>query len=62
MIVRTWRVGDCWRCENRGIDVLWLGPVQTVHGTAPFFTCEPCLRRLEQLVFAHQLKDASDAR
>ncbi|MET9557188.1 hypothetical protein [Streptomyces sp. NPDC006645] len=51
---RTWTVGLCWRCEDGGVPVLWLGPVQSAEaGDAPFFCCAPCVRRLEALVIAH---------
>jgi hypothetical protein len=34
--------------------VFWLGPVQSLRqGNAPFFCCEPCIQRLEQLAAAY---------
>jgi len=53
---RVWTVGECWRCDRTGVPVLWLGPVQTDHGTGPFLACEPCIRRLEAKVYAHQMR------
>ncbi|MCX4550634.1 MULTISPECIES: hypothetical protein [unclassified Streptomyces] len=51
---RTWSTGQCWRCERPDVPVLWLGPVQSLEqGEAPFYCCEPCVRRLEALVKAH---------
>jgi hypothetical protein len=35
--------------------VLWLGPIHTDHeGAAPFYVCEPCIRRLEAMTRAYQ--------
>ncbi|WP_019548648.1 hypothetical protein [Streptomyces sulphureus] len=42
--------GECWRCDRAGVPVLWLGPVQTDAGTAPFYACDPCVRRIEARV------------
>ncbi|MEV8419386.1 hypothetical protein AB0P42_00680 [Streptomyces niveus] len=51
---RTWNRGLCWRCEDDGVPVLWLGPVQSAEaGDGPFFCCAPCVRRLEALVSAY---------
>jgi hypothetical protein len=33
---------------------MWLGPAQSEdNGHAPFYACEPCVRRLEELIAAH---------
>lgn len=47
-----WVPGLCWRCEATDRPVLWLGPVHTRYGTSPFYACEACIARLEDLVFA----------
>jgi hypothetical protein len=45
----------CWRCEQADVAVMWLGPIHTDHeGAAPFYGCEPCIRRLEELTRAYQ--------
>ncbi|MFG2722806.1 hypothetical protein ACGFW5_31585 [Streptomyces sp. NPDC048416] len=56
-----WSVGDCWRCDAVDLPVMWLGPVHCPNeGDAPFHACEPCIRRLEDLVRAHYRRvDAS---
>lgn len=36
-----------------GVLVMFLGPVQTDSGSAPFEACEPCVLRLEARVFAY---------
>lgn len=47
-------IGLCWRCENDDVPVMWLGPVQSEEqGSAPFHACEPCVKRIEVLVRAH---------
>lgn len=47
---RTWITGHCWRCDEPDVPVLWLGPVQSLEqGGAPFYCCQPCVRRLEAL-------------
>lgn len=44
-------IGQCWRCDATGVPVMWLGPVSSEdHGHGPFYACEPCMRRLEELV------------
>ncbi|WNI20302.1 hypothetical protein [Actinacidiphila sp. ITFR-21] len=45
--------GDCWLCDGTGVLVMFLGPVQTDGGTAPFEACEPCVLRLEARVLAY---------
>ncbi|WP_284576882.1 hypothetical protein [Streptomyces sp. 2P-4] len=53
----VWDAGRCWRCEADDVPVIWLGPVQTQeHGAGPFAACEPCIRRLEQLVETHHMQ------
>lgn len=47
---RTWITGHCWRCDEPDVPVLWLGPVQSLEqGDAPFYCCQPCVRRLARL-------------
>jgi hypothetical protein len=57
---REWVTGQCWRCDDTDLPVLWLGPVQSQdYGHAPFYACEPCARRLEALVLAYNSRDHS---
>ena len=53
MAQRIWVMGTCWRCDQDGLPVMWLGPVHTSAGDGPFFACEACIARLEQLVRTH---------
>ncbi|MFJ6014437.1 hypothetical protein [Streptomyces sp. NPDC092952] len=48
----AWVIGRCWRCELAEVPVIWLGPVHSDGhgGSGPFHACEPCIRRLEELV------------
>ncbi|WP_409469707.1 hypothetical protein [Streptomyces sp. HC307] len=49
-----WVTGDCWLgCERTGVPVLWLGPVQRDGQAAPFYACEPCLKRLKARAVAY---------
>jgi hypothetical protein len=49
----VWVAGQCWRCEATDRPVMWLGPVQTIHGAGAFHACELCVRRLEALTLAY---------
>jgi hypothetical protein len=52
---RGWIVGRCCRCEQGDVAVLWLGRIHTDHdGAAPFYACDPCIRRLEEMTRAYQ--------
>ncbi|MCY0957763.1 hypothetical protein OTB19_12565 [Streptomyces sp. H27-H5] len=59
-VVNRFVDGDCWRCDETDVPVLWLGPVQSQDaGDAPFYCCEPCIVRLEALVRAHHLRGSA---
>ncbi|GHF77966.1 hypothetical protein GCM10017667_01650 [Streptomyces filamentosus] len=54
---QKWVTGQCWRCDGTGLQVLWLGPaLSEVHGYAPLYACEPCTRRLEELISAYNAR------
>jgi hypothetical protein len=49
-----WGIGDCrLECENTGVLVTWLGPVQWDGQHAPLMTCGPCLTRLQAQAQQH---------
>ncbi|MBO0918088.1 hypothetical protein J1C73_28400 [Streptomyces laculatispora] len=46
-----WTTGQCWRCDEPDVPVLWIGPVQSLeHGEAPLHCRLPCIRRLEAFI------------
>lgn len=53
---RLWTEGECWLCDGSPVPVLWLGPVKTAGGTAPFMACEACILRVEQRVQDYHLR------
>jgi hypothetical protein len=38
-----WLIGECWRRDQRGVPVMWIGPAQTDGISAPFYACHPCV-------------------
>ncbi|WP_051816795.1 hypothetical protein [Kitasatospora sp. NRRL B-11411] len=58
-----WVDGLCWLyCAEWG-RVMWVGRVTVAGADAPLFACEPCIRRLNSLVWGYLYRaDAGGAR
>ncbi len=53
-----WLIGECWRCDQPGVPVMWIGPAQTDGISAPFYACEPCVQRITSRIHAyHHFRD-----
>lgn len=55
-----WHLGACWFwCAEQGVEVTWLGPIQSSGLHADMYACRRCLYRLDQLVLSVNLRKDS---
>ncbi|MFD7639565.1 hypothetical protein ACFV4P_02835 [Kitasatospora sp. NPDC059795] len=51
-----WVDGLCWLYCGQWTRIMWIGPVTVAGATAPMYACADCIRRLNDLVWAHLLR------